>query len=252
MKLSNLLKGYGGHVKEFLEDLRLPGIRVNPSPKIVDVNRFTQNVIAASRRCTSYDSADPKHQHVVVCVKPILNFEKLHSDTNFTVESVAMGFLRPAVNGVIKVASSGQAIAYLAAVHLKAEPDSASTRKSQIANLAAHIKNNVDAEMPIVILGDFNTLDVEPLEFQGLFDDAKLDIAEVPNENEFTFNDVRRHKKFDRVWVSNSIDVVQQPAVLGPCNNDSNESADVIRKYNKTVSDHCAVKVSLNVDSQPN
>lgn len=234
-------------IKQFI-DRNLADADVIALEEIVDVARFENNIMSPGRKCTSYFNEDAKHQHVVVCVKPDLKFEPVENGGGFTVDSIAMGRYRPAVHGVIQTLD-GQKLLYLAALHLKAGPDNRDLRVMQINMLSEFIKTKVH-NIPVVITGDFNTWGSDANEFQNAFNATGVGITEVHNQSDFTFNDIQLRQKFDRFWVSNDTQIIQAPVVYGPCNLDPWTNRATIRWHMKTVSDHCAVKATIETSPQ--
>jgi endonuclease/exonuclease/phosphatase family metal-dependent hydrolase len=213
--------------------------------EIVDVERLVAQVLDNARNCYSYRNRDPKHQHVVICVKPELRFEPITADNNFTIESVALGYLRPAVHGVIK-SRDGRRLMYLAAVHLKANPESADVRREQIQKLGEYIRRNVRG-IPVAIVGDFNTHGDDSIVFQDIFSDLNLPVEEIENRFDYTYNDSQNQQKLDRIWVSRRVVETSSPRVFGPCNTSPDtQSNQAIRHYLRTISDHCPVKTTID------
>jgi hypothetical protein len=69
-----------------------------------------------------------------------------------------------------------------------------------------------------------------------------LNLKQVANSHEFTFNNGQYKNKFDRMWLSSSMDVIEDAHVPGPCNS---EDEDERVWYNDNVSDHCPVIATI-------
>lgn len=208
--------------------------------EIVDVSRFVTKVIGDSYNCESYDSdsADPRHQHVVLCVRQGLRLETAEDD-NYTIEDLTLGRLRPGVHGNV-VDSRGEVLAHVVAVHLKAMPQERETRMTQMRILGESL-HGMKQRHPTVILGDMNTFEDEDDEFNEILQGFGLNIQEIESTAEYTFRTRQYTGKFDRVFVS-GLSAINGPSVAGPCN--STDPVALDRYYNE-VSDHCALHVKL-------
>lgn len=232
----------GGSIRRHLEAERLFS-DVMVFEEIVDVARLEREVVGRSYQCQSYDRSASNHQHVVLCVKEPLRLELADDDTDFELEAIDLnGHLRPAVHGVLKD-SDGKRLAHIFGVHLKASPESSDVRMNQVDRLISYIQRR--ARDRIVILGDFNTFEDDPEQMARRF--ATAGLSEVGFTEPFTWaaaDSAFEPAKFDRVWASTGFRVTRgSNVVVGPC---SSGDQTVIRTYNRTVSDHCAVTVELH------
>lgn len=219
--------------------------------EIVDVAGLKKNLLPAGWDCESYDHESEKHQHVVLCHRPGLQFSREPSDDNDLIDDVARndGHSRPALH-VIVSDSSGRAITRVIGVHLKAFPTYAVTRYSQAKKIGMYLQAVADPKLPVVILGDFNTY---PAQTNGKDSDDNLNIQTVLNkyqpgmrEVEAPFQNSYRTKKlnshFDRIYRSGNVSVISKASAYSACN-----STDLteITAYNETISDHCPVSATL-------
>ncbi len=227
-------------VKKFFDDNAL-WADVMSFEEIVDLNRLQHDVLQDRYKCQSYVNRDAKHQHVALCYKNAYTLVKAADDDNFTLENVAMTNLRPAVHGILKNAQ-GQRLAQFFSVHLKAMPDKGDVRRQQVQMIADYINGRADAE-PVVVLGDFNTFDNEPAEFDDIFGS---DLKQVALHEQYTWREPTRGSKFDRAWVSSEMGTSVTERVLGACNLPAS-SAAAISTYNRTISDHCPVNLTLHL-----
>ncbi|MEW6055514.1 MAG: endonuclease/exonuclease/phosphatase family protein [Bdellovibrionota bacterium] len=215
--------------------------------EVVDVERLKNRLIGASHKCRSYSHENKKHQHVVVCYRRDWSFSREQNDDDYVMEEVAMGFLRPAVWGVLRDEEQ-RPIAHLVAVHLKASPERFETRLKQVEIIASHLKRISDG-LPQIIVGDFNTFtnagrDEEEI-FSSIFDE--LGLERVQHAYRYTFNNQRFYNRFDQMWVSKGYRWKGGASVLGPCNRAKDREEDALRlaQYNKRISDHCPLLVRL-------
>ena len=247
----------GAENKEHIEETRVPTIRKHMADsalftdilafeEIVDVKLLAEGLLERRYNCVSYPHKEPDHQHVVVCVKPHLRFEKANDARSYTLDEVDLnGDLRPAVHGIVKT-SSGKPLMHLFAVHLKSAPDFSSTRLKQMQIIAEYIKRQ-NTNLPAVIVGDFNTYNDDPENFTRIL--AGNQMEEVPSPEAYswaTTHESYEPAKFDRAWITGSLaDKVNSHHVIGPCNQNDRGR---LQRYNDTVSDHCAVKTIFNLD----
>lgn len=213
--------------------------------EIVDVKLLAEGVLEKRYNCYSYNHKDPDHQHVVVCVKPHLKFEKAPGSRAYTLNEVDVnGELRPAVHGIVKT-NSGKPLMHLIAVHLKSAPDFSEIRVKQIGVISEYIKR-ANTDLPTVLVGDFNTYGDDPENFSRILSANQME--EVPSPESFswaTTHESYEPAKFDRVWMSGRFaDQVISQNVVGPCNQSDRRT---LERYNNTVSDHCAVKTTIDM-----
>jgi endonuclease/exonuclease/phosphatase family metal-dependent hydrolase len=214
--------------------------------EIVDVKLLSDVLLEKRYNCYSYNHKDPEHQHVVVCVKPHLKFEKAPGSKSYTLDEVDLnGELRPAVHGIVKT-SGGKAVMHLFAVHLKSAPDFSSTRLRQMEVISKYIKRDGEI-LPVTIVGDFNTYGDDPENFSRILAGSQME--EVPSPEKFswaTTHESYEPAKFDRAWITGTLaDKVSFHHIIGPCNQSDRRT---LQRYNDTVSDHCAVKTVFNLD----
>lgn len=212
--------------------------------EIVDVALLTEQVLQNKYACQSYDSPDPKHQHVVLCAKADkFRLSKDQGETDYLYNDLTMGGrVRPGVHALVETAD-GKALAHVVGLHLKAQPDMSPMRTEQIKRLAAELRTRADDGVPTIIVGDMNTFNDDPAAFQAAFDAAGVPLKEIQNPATYTWRgNVNQGSKLDRAWASSTARIVSGPVVTGPCNSDDRAA---IQQYNRTVSDHCAVTVTL-------
>lgn len=220
--------------------------------EIVDVDGLKR--LMKNHACSSYDHKDPRHQHVVLCVRRGLRLTIERFDDNFAIESVALGRLRPALHGLV-VTDAGQPVAHVIAVHLKAQIEQTETRMRQVRLLREHVDRYLADRVPVVIMGDFNT-HIKERTHQGqddtdLFDDelnrSTRKLRHLANPNRSTFKTPQAASVLDHVWVSDHVSLIGTPAVHGACNSDGRKSNDFsnLDFYNRNISDHCPVTAEL-------
>lgn len=250
-------KAEGNDNKEVIEETRVASIRkhmidsglmadILAFEEIVDVKLLADGLLERRYTCHSYNHKDPEHQHVVVCVKPHLKFEKAPNEKDYTLQEVDLnGELRPAVHGLVKT-SSGKALMHLFAVHLKSAPDFSPVRAKQMQVISDYIKRQ-NTNLPKVIVGDFNTYGDDPVNFTRIL--AGNQMEEVPSPEPFswaTTHETYEPAKFDRAWMTGFMaDKVTYHHVIGPC---SQNDRGKLQRYNDSVSDHCAVKTVFELD----
>jgi len=223
--------------------------------EIVDVGRFKRNLIRGKMDCLTYYHDNAKHQHVVICHQKKYRFDKADGDNNYTMESVTWGTNkgRPALYGILR-RKQGRAVAYIVGVHLKAFPDETAKRLKQTHAIARRLRQ-LQYDIPIIITGDFNTHYSDKTQWykhdykliDDIFRQYRLSLYEVYNPSN-TYVSLRGQNKFDRFWVSNSVQVESRVAVSRLCVSPKNLSENQITWYNENVSDHCLVTVNLELD----
>ena len=209
--------------------------------EIVDVDGL-KRLIGDDYSCESYDHVQPRHQHVVVCVKSPLQFVTAEDD-NFTFEDIALEHHRPAVHGCVTT-SQGRKLVHFVAVHLKAMPHKTNTRLTQ-AELLSSALADMSTKLPTIITGDFNTFKDENERIELKFAERGLDLVEEHSDLPFTFRTDRYQNKFDRVY-SSGVKYSRKPKVIGPCNDDA--TREERSRYYQEISDHCAVTWGIRVD----
>ncbi len=241
-------------------DTKLHDVDVIAFQEIVDVERFTSRVIGSRYRCYSYQHEHKNHQHVVICTRPSLGFRKVRNDNNFIVEELALSArYRPAVYGVV-TDNKGRALIQVAAVHLKAMPEFSDVRKQQ-AKILADALTKSGENVPTLVTGDFNTFEDDHELIQTVFGRKQLNLSHVDFADPFTYRTQRYKNKFDRFWVTAGTRISRAPVVWRVCNDpllaDVNDWDDEgtdgpdpfadLEYYNEYISDHCPVKVELDL-----
>ncbi len=199
-----------------------------------------------SHFCQTYDTAAPRHQHIVVCVKQGLRFEKDGGDDNFAIEEVTLGGdLRPAIHGTV-VDGQGTKRFHLIGVHLKAQRDESVRRLEQLRKIKAYIDTRLNDGLPIVMTGDFNAYEEngDHSQFATMLADK---LEPVPSDRT-TYRGFSRARKFDLFFVSPTILPKQAPFVPDICQLTYQGRVRFHNYdfYSQMVSDHCPVKISIN------
>lgn len=220
--------------------------------EIVDTALFETEVMF-DRTCVTYDGFSGKHQHVMVCHSPELLFVREPDDTNFAMEALNLGGLRPGVHGAL-VDAAGEPLAHVVAVHLKANETSTTKRLAQTEILSDRLDALADRDdgVPAILIGDFNThrTDVtmladsdevllgELLEAGGRVRRVEQNVVHTYRERDGV------GFRLDQAWLSPNIDV-ESVTVPGACNLDFAKHGAEIVAYYDTVSDHCPVSLQL-------
>lgn len=213
--------------------------------EIVDVDMLKTQVLGRGYNCRSYNNSAPQHQHVAICYKSEFTLENASDDDDDVLADVMMGEerYRPAVHGILKN-RRGQALLHIVGVHLKAFPEFSNIRLQQADIIATYLDQRADSDVPVAILGDFNTYGNDAENLNNRFVDAGEGLKKVAVNAAFTWRGTgsRTGQKFDHVWISNHL-TASNVRVAGPCN--SNDRA-AIKAYNSKVSDHCPVTMTLS------
>lgn len=224
--------------------------------EIIDLPRLTK-LLPAGWTCASYDTNNPKHQHVALCAAPAFSLEKVEYDDNNIIDEVAIqpDRYRPAVRMNLVDKNTQQVLTTVVGVHLKAMPQYTLTRQQQIQMIATDLLKN-KAGRPTVILGDFNTFTkgIVP----QLKEDDKITLEKtlkktipsfklIKHVDTFTYMNGTLGAQFDQFYV-NKAKVLAPPHVFGACN-DSKETNDFfnIYYYNTWVSDHCPTYIDIQI-----
>jgi endonuclease/exonuclease/phosphatase family metal-dependent hydrolase len=222
--------------------------------EIVDVELFTTEVMF-DRTCTTYEGFTGKHQHVMLCHSPELTFVREDDDTDFALQSLNLGGLRPGLHGKL-VDAQGEPVAHVVAVHLKAKEDSTAKRLQQAEILSDRLDTLADRDdgLPVILIGDFNThrADVTflPQNDEVLLGEILEAGSRVRRVDQGVTHTYRERDgvgfRLDQAWLSPQIDV-EDVHVPGPCNLDFATQGDDIVEYYDTVSDHCPVSLTLSL-----
>lgn len=204
--------------------------------EIIDVDRLI-NLFPAFN-CQSYNKRNPRHQHIVVCVKKTLRakFEVLYS------MDLDNAGLRPAVMAEINLGDDQIVRVY--GVHLKAREDESDVRIDQIKAFA----QNTNFDEPAVVIGDFNTYTT--LRNGKSFDDDQM-IEEILDDYEFdqvgdgvdSYVGRFPFRKFDRAW-TRKLEVTPL-SVFGPCKKDFPLPFGHKGFYRNKISDHCPISLTI-------
>jgi len=220
--------------------------------EIVDLDLF-EHELMSDRTCITYDGFSGKHQHVMLCHTDDVTFVREEDDTDFALESLNPGRLRPGVHGTL-VDDDGIPLAHVVAVHLKAKEDSTETRLEQARILADRLDVLAakDDGIPVMLIGDFNT---HRTDVTGLAQSDEALVAEILGERvqrveQGVVHTYRERNgvgfRLDQAFLSPEI-AVEHVAVPGPCNFDfATQQAEIVRYYDE-VSDHCPLSLQLTL-----
>lgn len=211
--------------------------------EIVDVELLTREVLENRYECVSYDHADPRHQHVVLCVGNGFRLGIAPDDDNYTYEEVAMGEKRPAVHALVSDAA-GNEVAHVIGVHLKASPDYSTMRLEQVRMVVDRLKDRASA-VPVIFAGDFNTYADDASRFEQILGAPGVGLNQVPLDGTATYrtpNYINRPNLLDRAWAS-GLRALGPARISGPCNGTVTRAA--LQKFYDEVSDHCAVTIQF-------
>lgn len=207
--------------------------------EVVDVTNLLREIVSNQYACVSYENRDPKHQHVVLCAKSPLQVSKAPDDDDFILADVALGNKRPAVHALVST-QTGQPIAHVFAVHLKASPANAATRLYQTALIGAYLQNS-DPHLPLLLVGDFNTYGDESANMLRTYSRYGIDFIDVELDGPYSYRTEDFAGQYDRFLVR-GLHAADRAKVSGPCNSDDGA---LISAYNLAVSDHCPITVKL-------
>lgn len=241
-------------IKKFMTEEIMPA-DVIVFQEVVDVPRLVK-LLPAKWTCQSYDNPEPTHQHVVLCASEKYKLRLVDYDINNTIETVAINGnkSRPAVR-VYVTNLQGKILFALVGVHLKAYPEESKTREFQAGEIAKDLAR-LNPSIPVLITGDFNTYpadqngesehDIDILE--ASLNQLNAGFQHVPMIEKYTYRSGNYKSQFDHFYVRGALQVLSKPDVYDICNATSNGQAFMnISFYNKNVSDHCPVKMTVTI-----
>ncbi|MCB0393882.1 MAG: endonuclease/exonuclease/phosphatase family protein [Bdellovibrionales bacterium] len=241
-------------------DYAMDDVDVIVFQEIVNPDRLQNSVLRSTFKCQTYEPRGSKHQHVVLCHRPYLKFQRESDDDNYELEDVAMGSsgARPGLHGVITTLG-GKKLAHMIGVHLKAFPEETEKRLKQTKIIADRVAELNDG-IPVIVTGDFNS-HVSPLngrdkDDKELMDDIyqteRSNLRLVPNSL-FTFRNGEHANQLDHVWITKGVKLRSRIQVGGPCNEDAlfgfdgEELSKELEEYNEYISDHCPVSLAVEM-----
>lgn len=244
-------------LKKFISEQVLPADLI-VFEEVVDVPRL-QKLLPAKWDCQSYDNPERTHQHVVLCASEKLKLKLVNYDNNNTIETVAINGTksRPAVRMNV-TDTQGKVLFVLVGVHLKAYPEESKTREFQAGEIAKDIAR-LGANVPVLITGDFNTYPAE----QNGTEEHDIDMIQtnlnqmgagfthVPMTEKYTYRSGSHKSQFDHYYIRGAMKVVSAPDVFDVCNASATGQEFMnISYYNKNVSDHCPVKMTVSLSNR--
>ena len=259
--------GLGGDLYGSIEDeYRIPTIKefwkqhlidqdVIVFQEIVDTQLFIDEVVPKEFKCLSYHQDWNKHQHVVICYQNKYTLKKELSDDNYLIDAVSLLKYRPAIWGIL-ADQQGNNLLHLVGVHLKADGHSTPTRILQVQHIATAIEQFED-NLPIVILGDFNT---HAAPYNGQSEDDTTLFSQILSplglawvENKFTTYVTKWSRRtFDHFWISSDLKVIENLSIFQACQqNDNISTQDYFSNlsiYNHEISDHCPLSIGIELD----
>jgi len=220
--------------------------------EIVDVTAFKKKVLKNSFRCRTYNHENKDHLHVLICYKKKYRLSKPFDDDNYIIEESTLGRrIRPVLHGILTEVSTGKKVAYIAAVHLKANEYSSETRKKQIKIISKKMRANA-GNLPKIIMGDFNTHGSDVAKFNRIFRSSRLGLRHITNPNRYTYRVPEYNSKLDHFWVNPSkIELQGTVKTSRICNDGSSPTGDYssVASYNRNISDHCFLKAKFKLQN---
>ncbi len=226
--------------------------------EIVDVARMQNAILPKGFNCTSYEHTDRTHQHVVVCLRSELEFVRSTGDNNFTLEDIVLGRSRsrPAVYGTVKKRNGG-ALAQIFGVHLKAYPQEADTRRKQVEILATRMAEIASPGVPQIVTGDFNSYSAEKTgkrdddtdAFAKTFKEKGVPMDLLTTPTPYTYRTPSSAQRLDHFFVGDGTRTVASE-IFYACNPEQGPADGKYReihRYNRAISDHCPLKISLEL-----
>lgn len=246
------------HLKRFIQE-KLSGVSIIAFQEIVNPERLQREVLPQGWQCFTYDHSEPSHQHVVVCHSNEFQSRRESSDNNDIIDDTAIPTerARPALTRIL-TDKKGRDVLRVVDVHLKSQPEESLTRVEQVKRISAYLKGVDNPEVPVLILGDFNTFpanqngqnksDVELM--SEIFDSERLGLVRAEH-SKYTYRNRERRTQLDQIWYDTKLKAIQSVEVLGVCNQskkeDSGNGYSNPKYYYDKVSDHCPVVFSFEI-----
>jgi hypothetical protein len=233
------------YLADYIEE-NLASADVIAFEEIVKEEDFINNVLKNRWTCQGYENSNRGHQHVLICYKKEYKFIPPNFDSDFIIQEATLGRkIRPIVHGIL-TDLNGKHLAYIAAVHLKANADQSELRMQQIQVLADKMQD-LEPRLPAIVVGDFNTSGNDVEDFTEVFQKAGLRRRIGYNPKDATIKTPDFQGKFDHFWVNTAASVSQTVTTSQICLNGSERQLeyDSIEEYNQRISDHCYIKSSF-------
>lgn len=231
--------------------------------EVVDVPRL-QSLLPQGWACISYQNANPRHQHVVLCASSRYRFQAVNYDNNYTIEEVALdaGRSRPAIRADLFDTVTQKRIVRLVAVHLKAFPQEAPTREAQAEKISEDLSRGNEV-LPIIALGDFNTY------FSADTGQAKDDVLLIQSglhgqyaqrtmrfirhtQGQYTFRNRSSRGQFDQFFISPDLRQMGPLKTFPICNaTQEGQGLQNSQYYYTNISDHCPTTLRVSLDNAP-
>ncbi len=247
-------KARSAELKKFLNS-ELASNDVIAFQEIVDTKGLA-SLLPPGWSCSTYTHQNINHQHVMVCVGAKFSLTTVPYDQNNLIEEVAFDpeRARPAVRVDI-YGPNKKKLLRIVAVHLKASPEFSEVRESQVESIGNDILQS-KTELPVVVLGDFNTYPKEKTEreendeviFEKVLKQSNPTLKRVDLKKLNTFRSLRSTGQFDQIYFSKGVKTVSAPRVFPVCNATQDGSGYMNHKfYVDMISDHCPVTVTLGL-----
>ncbi|OIQ19166.1 MAG: hypothetical protein BM556_07725 [Bacteriovorax sp. MedPE-SWde] len=231
-------------IKEYLET-NFPNTKGILFQEIVDISALNEMMDDLNMSCISYDHSKKKHQHIALCLDNDYELLKENSDDNFILEEVDVtnGWLRPAIHGIVSYRKSQKKLFHIIGLHLKANNSDSKTRIKQI-NIVKESIDKIQDNIPVVVLGDFNSYGTDVQEFETIL--SKANLGKVKHNYKYSFKSRSNRLLLDHAWLSKGLEY--SDVVIGKtCNIYSKRATRFANSsfYNRFVSDHCPLSFKL-------
>lgn len=222
--------------------------------EVVDM-QLLQAIVPQGWNCVSYENHNPSHQRVAICASAQFRFLPVPYDNNSAIEEVASDreWSRPALR-VDLADMKGRRLMRLVAVHLKAMSNFSKERMRQVGAIANDLRKS--AAVPTVIMGDLNSYwsqqtgnDRDDIDaFTEILQEADSSFSHVKHRSRFTFRSFQHRSQLDHFIVNGGVRVLDGPDVFPVCNQGKDGDGYLnFPYYYKFVSDHCPVRVRVEV-----